>query len=268
MKQVKTLGIVILSLTFFLINPVTSFSAERDDLYKELEIFAEGLATIEEKYVEDKTAHDLIYGAMSGMLMSLDSYSQFLNPEDYQNLIVETEGKFGGLGIEITIRDGLLTIISPMEDTPAWDAGIEAGDIIVKIEGELTKGIKLHEAVGKLRGDPGSDVTITITSGISGISLIHRKPSILLGKNGLYSKGATYDLDKKENLGALIEKALREGFTSDKQKMLIEYAARTIKYYSFSFGRDIEKYIGRGVEEAAQFLVDYLHEEKREKMYI
>ena len=104
-----------------------------------------------------------------------------------------------------------------------------------------------------------SDVTITITSGISGISLIHRKPSILLGKNGLYRKGATYDLDKKENLGALIEKAIREGFTSEKRKMLIEYAARTIKYYSFSFGRDIEKYIGRGVEEAAQFLVDYLH---------
>ena len=113
-----------------------------------------------------------------------------------------------------------------------------------------------------------SDVTITITSGVSGISLIHGKPSILLGKNGLYNKGATYDLDKKENLGALIVKALGEGFTADMQKMLIEYAARTIKYYSFSFGRDIEKYIGRGVEEAAQLLIDYLHEEKRENMRI
>lgn len=113
-----------------------------------------------------------------------------------------------------------------------------------------------------------SDVTVTITSGISGISLIHRKPSILLGKNGLYRKGATYDLDKKEKLGALIVKALRDGFTSDMQKMFIEYAARTIKYYSFSFGKDIEEYIGRGVGEAAQLLVDYMHEEKHEKMYI
>jgi len=113
-----------------------------------------------------------------------------------------------------------------------------------------------------------SDVTVTITSGISGISLIHRKPSILLGKNGLYHKGATYDLDKKEKLGALIVKALRDGFTADMQNMFIEYAARTMKYYSFSFGKDIEGYIGRGVGEAAQLLVDYVHEEKHEKMYI
>lgn len=113
-----------------------------------------------------------------------------------------------------------------------------------------------------------SDVTITITSGISGISLIHGKPSILLGKNGLIGKGATYDLDKKENLGGLIEKAIREGFTKDMQQKWLEYAARTIKYYNFSFGTDIEKYIGRGVEDAAQLLIDYLHEEKRENMRI
>jgi len=135
---------------------------ERDDLYKELEIFAEGLAVIENKYVEEKPSHDLIYGAMSGMLMALDSYSQFLTPEDYKNLLVETEGKFGGLGIEITIRDGLLTIVSPIEDTPAWSKGIEAGDIIVKINGDLTKNITLHDAVNSLRGDPGTEVTLTL----------------------------------------------------------------------------------------------------------
>jgi carboxyl-terminal processing protease len=154
------LGVVV-SLSI-ICGPFLVSAASRDDLYKELEIFAEGLAVIEKKYVEEKEAHDLIYGAMNGMLMSLDSYSQFLSPEDYKNLLVETEGQFGGLGIEITLRDGLLTIVSPIEDTPAWKAGIEAGDIIIKIEGELTKGITLHDAVKKMRGKPGTDITITI----------------------------------------------------------------------------------------------------------
>ncbi|MBD3264687.1 MAG: PDZ domain-containing protein, partial [Candidatus Omnitrophica bacterium] len=134
----------------------------REDMYRELEIFTEGLATVETKYVEDKTAEDLIYGAMSGMLSSLDSYSQFLNPDDYKNLLVETEGKFGGLGIEITVRNGVLTIISPIEDTPAWEAGIKPGDIIIKIDGEFTKGVTLNEAVKRLRGEPGTEVTLTV----------------------------------------------------------------------------------------------------------
>ncbi len=139
-----------------------SFSKEKDDLYRELEIFAEGLAVIEAKYVEEKTSQDLVYGAMRGLALSLDAYSQFLTPEDYKNLLVETEGRFGGLGIEITIRNGLLTIISPIEDTPAWRAGIKAGDIIIKIDGEMTKEITLNGAVKKLRGKPKTKVTLTI----------------------------------------------------------------------------------------------------------
>lgn len=113
-----------------------------------------------------------------------------------------------------------------------------------------------------------SNVTMTITSGISGISLIHGKPSILLGKNGLFGKGATYDLDKRENIGPLIAKAIKDGFTKDMQERWLEYAARTIKYYNFSFGTDIEEYIGRGVEDAAQLLIDFLQEEKRPNMFI
>ncbi|MBP7087824.1 MAG: S41 family peptidase [Candidatus Omnitrophica bacterium] len=139
-----------------------SFGKEKDELYKELEIFSEGLAVIEKEYVEDKSAQDLIYGAMEGMLISLDSYSQFLKPDDYRNLLVETGGKFGGLGIEITIKEGLLTVVSPIEDTPAWNAGIKAGDMIIKIDGELTKDITLNDAVKKMRGKPGTKVTLTI----------------------------------------------------------------------------------------------------------
>ncbi|MFH1519802.1 MAG: S41 family peptidase [Candidatus Omnitrophota bacterium] len=139
-----------------------SFSNDKDDLYRDLEIFAEGLAVIEGKYVEEKNPEDLVYGAMRGLASSLDAYSQFLTPDDYKNLLVETEGKFGGLGIEITLRNSLLTIISPIEDTPAWRAGIEAGDIIIKIDGESTKDITLNEAVKQLRGDPETEVILTV----------------------------------------------------------------------------------------------------------
>lgn len=139
------------------------FGKEREDnFYKELDVFAEALAVIEKKYVESKPPHELIYGALEGLLSSLDSYSEFLSPDEYKELLVDTEGKFGGLGIEITIRDTLLTVVSPIEDTPAWNAGIKPGDMIVKIEGKVTKGITISEAVKKLRGEPGTKVTLTL----------------------------------------------------------------------------------------------------------
>jgi carboxyl-terminal processing protease len=165
MKMNKKIFAILIILGLIFSSYWIGFSLGKDnkeDLYKELDILAEGLAVIENKYVEDKPPKDLIYGAMKGMLYSLDSYSQFLTPDEYKELLVETEGKFGGLGIEITIKDGLLTIVSPLEDTPAWQAGLKAGDIIVKIDGELTKGITLMEAVKKLRGDPGTKVTLTV----------------------------------------------------------------------------------------------------------
>ncbi|OGX33581.1 MAG: hypothetical protein A3C36_02020 [Omnitrophica WOR_2 bacterium RIFCSPHIGHO2_02_FULL_52_10] len=134
----------------------------KDDLYSQIELYSYTLTTIQADYVEEMKAKDLIYGSLKGMLATLDPHSQFLDPEEYKELKTETEGKFGGLGIEISIRDGLLTIITPIEDTPAWKAGIKAGDRIVKIEDELTKDITLSDAVKKLRGKPGTDISITI----------------------------------------------------------------------------------------------------------
>jgi len=134
----------------------------KDDLYSQIELFSYALTTIQSEYVDEKTPKDLIYGSLKGMLSSLDPHSQFLEPEDYAELKTETQGKFGGLGIEISIRDGLLTIVTPLEDTPAWRAGLQAGDRIVKIENELTKEMGLNEAVKKLRGEPGTKVTIAI----------------------------------------------------------------------------------------------------------
>ncbi|MCF7873927.1 MAG: S41 family peptidase [Candidatus Omnitrophica bacterium] len=161
-KRVILFLLVVLVVSIFGYGVGHSLGEEKETALKNLDILGEGIATIEDKYVEKQKLKDIIYGAMKGALASLDSYSQFLTPDDYKNLIVETEGKFGGLGIEITIRDSVLTIISPIEDTPAWEAGIEPGDIIVEIDGESTKDITLNEAVKKLRGEPGTKVTLTV----------------------------------------------------------------------------------------------------------
>ena len=133
-----------------------------DGLYQELELFTDALAIVQSDNVEEPPAKELIYGALKGMLATLDPYSQFMDPDSYNELKVETEGEFGGLGIEITIRDDLLTIIAPIDGTPAAQAGLMPGDRVVKIDGELTRDITLLEAVKKLRGHPGTTVTLTI----------------------------------------------------------------------------------------------------------
>jgi carboxyl-terminal processing protease len=136
--------------------------SKTDDLYQELELFSDAVSVIRSDYAEEPKAKDLIYGALKGMLASLDPYSQFMDPDTYNEMKVETEGEFGGIGIEITIQDDLLTIITPIDDTPAFNAGLKAGDKIVKIDGEITKDLTLIEAVKKLRGKPGTNVNITV----------------------------------------------------------------------------------------------------------
>jgi len=158
----STCLLIILSLTRFAICEVEKKDKLADDLYSQIELFSYALTTVQAAYVEEPSSKDLIYGSLKGMLGSLDPHSQFLSPEDFKDLKTETEGKFGGLGIEISIRDNLLTVISPIEDTPAWKAGIKPLDKIVKIDNVSTKDITLSEAVKKLRGEPGSTVNLTI----------------------------------------------------------------------------------------------------------
>jgi carboxyl-terminal processing protease len=134
----------------------------RNDLYSYLDLFNDSLAKIEGAYVEDVDSKDLMYGAIRGMLSTLDPYSVFFDEDMFRDFQVTTEGEFGGLGIQITVRDGVLTVVSPIEGTPAYDLGIRSGDRIVEIEGESTRGITSDEAVKKLRGEPGTKVNITI----------------------------------------------------------------------------------------------------------
>lgn len=130
--------------------------------YEKIRVFTEAISLIEDNYVEEVEPDKLIYGAIRGMLSSLDPHSSFMSPDEYREMQVETRGSFGGLGIEITIKDGILTVVSPIEDTPAFKAGIKAGDQIVRIEEKHTKDMTIQEAVKLLRGPKGTKVKIWI----------------------------------------------------------------------------------------------------------
>ena len=127
-----------------------------------LKVFAQALALVETQYAEPKTTKELVYGAIQGAVGTLDPHSSFMTPEEFKELQIETKGKFSGIGIEITLKDRLLTVVSPIEGTPAYQAGLQAGDQIVKINGVTTKNMNLTEAVKLIRGPKGSKVTLTI----------------------------------------------------------------------------------------------------------
>ena len=120
---------------------ISSVGAEEG--YEELKVFTEALSLVRKNYVEDVKPKDLIYGAIKGMLSSLDPHSAFMSPEQYKEMQVDTKGEFGGLGIQIGSKDGMLTVIAPIEDTPAYKVGIKAGDRIIKINNEFTKDMGL-----------------------------------------------------------------------------------------------------------------------------
>ena len=140
-------------------------SSNIDRTLEQLKVLTEVFDYIQQHYVVEKNSKDLITGAAHGMVRTLDPFSQFLEPEAHKEMQTETEGQFGGLGIRIEMRDDWLTVMTPIPDTPAYRSGILPGDKIIKIEGESTQGITLQDAVKKLRGQPGTQVKITIVHG-------------------------------------------------------------------------------------------------------
>ncbi|WP_038055509.1 S41 family peptidase [Thermodesulfobacterium hydrogeniphilum] len=171
----KVIGFILsLILIFFIIFKFNNcFSKEKNnEIYKYLKMFSQVLSLIEDNYVTDISPKKLIYGAINGMLNSLDPYSCLMTPEEYKELEIETKGSFTGIGIEITMKDGILTVVAPIEDTPAWKAGIKPGDKILKINDKPTKGMSLLEAVKLLRGPKGTKVTITILRNDKDIKVI------------------------------------------------------------------------------------------------
>jgi len=150
---------VLALLIVFNLAAIESYAKDR---YQRLQLFAKVLNYVQQYYVETVDTQKLIYGGIKGMLKELDPHTNFLPPDIYKEFESETSGEFGGLGIEITLKDGVLTVISPIEDTPAWEAGLKSGDKIVRINGESTKGLSLVEAAQKMKGKRGSVVTLGI----------------------------------------------------------------------------------------------------------
>ncbi len=157
------------------------------ETYEDLETFANVLAIVQKNYVEPVSTKRLIDGAITGMLASLDPHSAYLTPDLYRDLQVETRGSFGGLGIEITVRNGMLTVVAPIEDTPAYKAGLKSGDEIIKINDDFTKDMTLTDAVKRMRGPKGSKVSLTI----------HRE-----GLPDLFSVSVTRDVIKIKSVKA------------------------------------------------------------------
>jgi carboxyl-terminal processing protease len=162
MRKAFVIGSLLAVLTLSLGGSVASKSTESGATYEQLRLFTEVLSIVQNQYVDEVPPRELIYSAIKGTLRGLDPHSSFLDPESYREMQVETSGSFGGLGIEITLRDDVLTVVAPIEGTPAYRAGLQPGDRIIKIDGLITKDLQLADAVKKMRGKPGSKVVITV----------------------------------------------------------------------------------------------------------
>jgi len=226
-KVTATLMVVLVFTTgIFLGTVMVRYSQADSATYDNLRVFSEVLSLVQRNYVEEVDPKELIYGAIKGMLGDLDPHSSFMTPDMFKEMQVDTKGEFGGLGIQIGIKDKMLTVIAPIEDTPAFRAGIQSGDKIVTIEGKPTKDMTLTEAVDKMRGPKGTSVTIsvmregldklkdyTITRDIIKIQSVKSK---LMDENIGYVRISQFQEKTNEDL----EKALRE-FDEKKIKGLV-----------------------------------------------
>ena len=157
------LKVILLLTLFILLAPKTYGSSSDEEKYKYLDLFGQVFDRVRSSYVEEVTDQELIEKAIDGMLSGLDPHSGFMNEEVFQEMQMDTEGKFGGLGIEITMEEGFVKVIAPIEDTPAYEAGVLAGDYIIQIDETPVFGLTLNEAVELMRGKKGEPITITIS---------------------------------------------------------------------------------------------------------
>ncbi|MSR66963.1 MAG: S41 family peptidase [Pedosphaera sp.] len=151
-------------------------AADKDDVYANIEMFSRVLEMVRQNYVDGSrvTYEDLINGAMKGMLNTLDPHSEFMEPRKFNDLRNDTAGEFGGIGVVVTLRNNVMTVIAPMDDTPGSKAGLQAGDQILRINGQPTERLTLNDAIEKLRGKAGTDVTITVRRPSTDVSKDHK----------------------------------------------------------------------------------------------
>ncbi|HSH42609.1 MAG TPA: PDZ domain-containing protein, partial [Arenicellales bacterium] len=169
MKQWSRFALV-LTLGIFVGAALTlehSVLAERDDAsaklpYEELKVFSEVFDRIKSDYVEEVEDRELLEDAIQGMLSGLDPHSTYLDPESFKEVRIGTSGEFGGLGIEVTMENGFVKVVAPIDDTPAERAGLQPGDLITRLDDQAVKGMSLSEAVELMRGKPDTDITLTV----------------------------------------------------------------------------------------------------------
>jgi carboxyl-terminal processing protease len=154
---------VALATVLFLLIPQTASTQDQGaDTYKQVKLFGDVFERVRADYVEEVSDQELIESAIRGMLASLDPHSSYLDPKSFQDMRVQTKGEFGGLGIEVTMENGLVKVVSPIDDTPAFRAGVQAGDLISHLDGEPVLGLTLAEAVDKMRGPVNTDLVLTL----------------------------------------------------------------------------------------------------------
>ena len=218
----RWLLLLLLSTCLVLFGPQrdSQVSALDNNIYKNLKTFNEVLKMVEKNYVEEVDPKTLMEGAINGIMRSLDPHSSYMTADMYKELEVETRGSFGGIGIEITIKKDILTVVSPIEDTPAFLAGIKAGDQIIKIDGNSTKDITIMEAVKKLRGPKDSNVTITI------IRENMAKPKDVTLTRGIIKIKSVKSKFYEDNIGYIRIASFQERTVDDLRKALDEVFAK------------------------------------------
>src|SRR3990170_688802 len=221
MKKAFVIGSLLVVLTLSIGGSVASKGADGSATYEQLKLFTEVLSIVQNQYVDEVAPKELIYSAIKGTLRGLDPHSSFLDPDSYREMAVETTGSFGGLGIEITLRDDTLTVVSPIDGTPAYRAGLQTGYRIVKIDGLSTKDMQLQDAVKRMRGRPGTKVTISVAREgwtepkdveiVREQIRVHSVRTADLGGGVAYVKLRQFQEQTPPDLAAALEKAAKGG---------------------------------------------------------
>jgi carboxyl-terminal processing protease len=236
------------------LNPVWAQASEEKskaatvDSYEKLKTFSEILSLLEANYVEKVDTNDLIDGAIRGMLKTLDPHTSYLPPEAFKQMKVETSGRFGGLGIEITVRKGILTVVTPIEDTPAYKAGVKAGDRIIKIEDESTLDMTLSDAVERLRGKINTEVNITIfREGLEEplkVTLVRANIKVKSVKSKIY----------EGSIGYVRIRSFSKTTSRDLDRVLDEFRAKQVKKLVLDLRNNPGGLLNQAVEVSDRFL--------------